>query len=1188
MKKATVKKGICAGIIATFFLLGVVMPAAAQVERTVVALRGEIGVEPPEGSLLCRPAGLSVEGVTVPEALTLLSNSANVSVAFSPSFLPQGLRVDCDCRGVSLAVALDQILSATEFGYMELGDQIVIAKRTPQESMGSLRRLPAHWAAANASLPSNLSGPLPNDGSTVAEAQPSQPGFWSFSPRAGTIRGRVTDAATGGPLAVVQVTVMGTAFTTLTNEAGDYVLSGVPAGLYTLQASRLGYADAFRENVRVRDDGTEMVDFALRVSALSMDELVVTGMVDPTSARRVAFTVGRLSAEALPAPSANAVAAIQGKIAGASIITPAQPGGGINIVLRTPTSISRSNTPLFVVDGVVLASTFGRSSADLSSLDIESIEVVKGAAAASLYGSRAAAGVIQIRTRRGMGPGAEGTQVTVRSEMGVSQLGRRISLARHHNYLVNAQGQYVDATGNVVSRDNRVLRPASERFLDVPYADPIYDHGDQFFDPGRFSTNSVTIAGRSENTNFFAAFGNHQMGGVVLDHGGYARNDLRLNLDHSLAANLRFSFSGYHMRSDRENLPDDTFFQLIQQAPDVNLREPDPDGTPYIFDPDPQGVTPNPLYELVTSRDEEERVRTLGNVELRWSPVGWFNMEGTFSYDRSDRTSRFYFPRGRNTNVSAWQDGAINRGNGLTTAINSALTAQFRGSWRDLSGRLTLRALQEKEDYEWVSTRARGLAVEGVEDLDAGTIPLVSGSTQEISAQGFFAITNFDYQGKYIGDVLVRRDGSSLFGPEERWHTYYRASGAWRMAEEPWWTIDAIDEFKLRYSIGTAGGRPSFSDRFETYSFTDGGGVSKSTLGNRFLKPERTTEQEFGVDIIIQNRYSIQLSHARQVTEDQLVAVPLPAAFGFSSQWQNAGTVEGTSWEATFEAAVVERPNLRWSLGLVADRSRHEITEYNRRCFRTGTASAFFRCAGETLGTIYGTRFLTSLSELPEGVPANQFQVNDDGLVVWVGDGGNWRNHQWGTSTSIEGQTYGWGLPILELDEGGSSAVVRVGDSNPDLMWGLSSNLRYGNLTVYTLFNAQVGGDIVNRTKQRMYQYFRSGDADQAGRPQERKKTTDYYTTLYAANLVNEWFVEDASYVKLREISLRYRVPSSALERLGGVGISEASVFATGRNLFTWSDYSGYDPEAGTPLARIDSFIYPQFRTMTLGLEIRF
>jgi TonB-linked SusC/RagA family outer membrane protein len=1169
--------------------LGLVLFAATGVSAqspVAVALTDGNGVR--EGSVLGLPANLAVSRVPLAEALVRLSETSGVNIAFSPSLVAwEGRLVSCDHDQVTVSDALDLLLDGTGFMYTEFKGQIIIFRDRAEPARMELDGVRLASTAPGAGLlpPAPESHPAP----AVALSGASERRVAVRRSRAsGMIRGRVTDASTGGPLAVVQVSVMGTSFSTLTRDNGEYMITGVPAGLYTVQANRLGFASGTRENVRVRDNDVTEVNIELRVSALALDELVVTGLVDPTSARRAAFTIGRVSGDALQVPPANAISSIQGRVASASIITPAQPGGGINIVLRTPTSINRSNTPLFVVDGVVLASTFGRSSADLSSLDIESIEVIKGAAAASLYGSRAAAGVIQIRTRRGTGPGTEGTQVTVRSEVGVNQLARRIDLARHHHYRTNAQGQYVDADGNGVSREDRVIRPASERFLDVPYRDPIFDHGRQFFDPGRFATNSVTIAGSTDATNFFAAFGNHQVGGVVLDHGGYSRNDLRLNLDHTLGANLRFSFSGYHMRSDREEIPSETFFQLIQQAPDVDLLQPDPDGTKYIWAPDELGVTPNPLYELVTSQDDEERARTLSNLALRWSPVGWFNLQGDLSYDRSDRATRFYFPRGRKTNISSWQDGAINRGNGLTTALNSSITAQLRGSWQDLSGRLTLRGLQEREDYEFVSTRARGLAVEGVPDLDAGTIALVSGSTQEITAQGFFAMANLDYQGKYIGDVLVRRDGSSLFGPEERWHTYYRASGAWRMAEEAWWPVEAINEFKLRYSIGTAGGRPSFGDRFETYSFTDGGGVTKSTLGNRFLRPERTTEQEVGVDVIFRDRYSVQLSHARQTTEDQLIAVPLPAAFGFSSQWQNAGTVEGTTWEATFEASVLERPDVQWTLGLVADRSRHEITEFNRRCFRTGTASAFYRCAGERIGTMYGTRFITSLSELPAGAPANQFQVNDDGLVVWVGEGGSWRNHQWGTSETLDGVSYGWGLPILQLDEGGSSAVVRIGDSNPDFNWGFSSNLRYGNVTLFALVNAQVGGEIYNRTKQRMYQYFRSGDADQAGKPDELKKTTDYYTSLYAANLINQWFVEPAGYVKLREATVRYRVPTTLLDRLPGVGVSNLAVFATGRNLLTWTDYTGYDPEAGTPLTRIDDFVYPQYRTLTTGLEIRF
>lgn len=1006
--------------------------------------------------------------------------------------------------------------------------------------------------------------------------------------RQGTIRGQVIDAQSGQPLATAQVVVVGTTLGALSDASGNYVISGVPSGLYTVRVTRLGHAQAQRENVSITDGATVTVDFEMRTSALALEGVVVTGLADPTSARRVPFTISRLSEDNLQVPSLNAVSSLQGKVAGANIIAPAQPGAGINILLRTPSSINRTNTPLIVVDGVVLASTFARSTADLASLDIESIEVVKGAAAASLYGSRAANGVIQIRTRRGGGLAAGTTQITARTELGLNQLGRTISRSEHHHYRTNAAGEYVDASGNVVTRDNRVERPASERFLDVPYKDGAFDHVQQFFDPGRFATNSVTLARNTEDTNFFTSFSNQEVAGVVLDHGGYERQDLRVNLDHRLGTNLQFSFSGSHMRSTRANLPNDTFFQLVQQAPDVDLLQPDPDGTRYIYQPDPEGVTPNPLYEIVTSTDEEERVRTLASTELRWTPAGWITVDGNLSYDRSDRLQRFFFPRGAKTVVAAWTSGITERGSGVTTAINASASAQLRGQWNDFSGRLTFRALSEREDYEFFSARSAGLTVGGVTDLDAGTVPDVGGSTQEIASEGFFAIASVDYQGKYLFDGLVRRDGSSLFGPEERWHNYYRASGAWRMAEEAWWPFPALNEFKLRYSIGTAGGRPNFSDRFETYAFTSGGGLTKATLGNRFLRPERATEQEFGIDMIIQDRFSVQLSHARNKTTDQLIAIPLPAGFGFTSQWQNAGTVEGTTWEATIEASLIDTQEFGWRMGFVADRSRHEVTEFNRACFRTGPSSAFFRCAGENIGTIYGARFLTNANDLPEGLPQDQFQINDDGLLVWVGEGGNWRNHQWGTSTSLDGRTFGWGLPILDLDEQGSSRIAPIGNSAPDFNFGVSSNLRWRGFTLYTLFDSQVGGDIYNRTNQRMYQYYRSADTDQAGRPDELKKTTDYYTALYGANLINSWFVESASFVKFREASLRWRVPGVQDGFLAPLRMNDLTLFAVGRNLYTWSDYKGYDPEAGTPLQRIDDFIYPQFRTFTVGAEVRF
>lgn len=1158
--------------------LGAVHPAEAQ-------MPAQISMAPE--SLLDRPARIDLENVTLPYALLELQRGSGVPLIYSPSLLESEGPISCECVTLTVRQALERMLTGTRFRFEDVGSQILIERR----------------AAARIDRRMESSAPLVTSPVAPAEltresAVRAQESLWSkltggvgamFTRGApGTIVGRVTDEATQEPLASVQVYVVGTSLNALTDASGSYAISDVPAGLYTVEAQRIGYANATRENVSVPDGGSVTVNLSMSVTALTLDEIVATGVVDPTSARRVPFTVARVSGEALQVPVDNAVNALQGKVAGASIVTSPQPGSGVNIVLRAPTSITKSNAPLIVVDGVILASTFGRSSADIDALDIESIEIVKGAAAASLYGSRAANGVIQIRTRRGTNLEEGDTRITVRSEFGQNSLAGDMSRATHHHYLVNAAGQYVDEEGAVVAREDRVERPAAERFLDQSYPGATYDHVDQFFDPGSYSTNSVSIAQNGASTNFYASYARRNTEGVVLEHGGYEMNDLRVNLDHRLRSDVSFSLSAYHARSERDGLPGNLFLDLIQTEPDSDLLQPDPDGTPYIYQPDPLGVTANPLYALAVQEETEERARTLASADLRYSPTGWLSVDGNLSYDRSDRHTFFYFPRGKKTSTQSLVGGNVERGSGETTAINGSLSANLRRSFGDLATRLTLRALMESEDYSFFSATAASLSAEGVPDLNAGLMPTIGGNTEEIRSEGYFAILGLDYAGKYIVDALVRRDGSSLFGPDERWQTYYRGSAAWRMAEESWWPLEQVNEFKLRYSIGTAGGRPSYLNRYETYSFAAGGGLTKSTLGNRELKPERATEQEFGIDAILFDRFSVQLNYAKVVTEDQLLQIPLPAAFGFSSQWQNAGTVEGNTWEATIEARVLQKPDLQWTVGLIADRSRHEITEFNRPCYRDGGSNQLYRCAGETLGTMYGNHFLRSADELPEGAPADEFMVNDDGLLVWVGAGGDWRNHQWGSSAEFGDITYDWGTPIRQYDETGNPAVVRIGDGNPDLHLGLSSSLTWKGLNFYALFDSQIGGDVYNRTNQRMYQYFRSGDTDQAGKPEELKKTTDYYTALYGANVINDWFIEDATYLKLREASLRWQVPTSLLDsaRLGV--IDGLSVFLIGRNLLTFSDYKGFDPEIGTPLERIDSFDYPQYRTVTAGVELRF
>lgn len=1010
----------------------------------------------------------------------------------------------------------------------------------------------------------------------------------------GRITGVVTDSSTSRPLGAVRVSVSGTRLGASTDDNGRYVITGVPVGTHTLDARRLGFKPLTRPGVTVNASAATVVDLQLSVVALTLEAMVSTGVVDPTSGRRVPFTVGRLDAENAPVPATNAVETIQGKIAGVTVVPSGQPGSGTNILLRSPTSINKSTSPLIVVDGVILSQSFDASTADLQSLDIESVEVVKGAAAASLYGSRASAGVIQIRTRRGAEQTEGPTRVKARSEVGMSALANKKHWAQYNYYVVDSNATtYLSATGLPVARAARVPKPIYSRFQDSQYPDPVYDQIARFFNPSQTYKNSVTVAQNAGRTNFLLSAVSSREGGVVLNNGAYQQTDVRLNLDHRLRDNLKIAFSGFHSRSDRKDLNANTFYQLINQAQDINLLAPDPDGTPYLFQPDPEGREPNPLYVLATEDRSRKRARTQGSIESRFAPLDWLSFDGNVSYDRSDRDNEFFLDAGlKSSGFGTGNPGQMTVTNGTTSALNAATSANLLGRYKSLTLRSTLRALMERENNQVVTANGTIFAAPGVRSLSNAQQRTISSTVQDIRSSAYFGTLGADYAGRYIFDGLIRRDGSSLFGPEQRWNQYYRLSGAWRMAEESWWPFKSITEFKPRVSRGTAGGRPDFADQFETFAFSTGGGLVKQTLGNKFLKPELATETEVGIDAIVRQRFSVQISYANNKVTDQLIQIPLAGFYGYTSQWQNAGTVVGNTLEGTLEAQIIRRPKLSWRMGVVVDRSRNKITEFDRSCFSRQTIA--FICAGETLGGMHGFRFLKGASELPADAAsrATEFQTNDDGILVWVGPNNTFMEGEtkklWGTGTTIGTTNYGWGMPIIQRDANGSSTVVKIGEGNPKFHYGITNNVSWGDFTVYALVDAAVGGNAYNQTNQRMYQYGRSSDVDQAGKPQELKKIVDYYVNLYSANDPTDYFVEDAGFVKLREMSVRYRLPeryTGALSRLGATG---ASLSFIGRNILTFTKYKGYDPEVGNATQRLDSFDYPRYRTFTGSFEITF
>ena len=1011
---------------------------------------------------------------------------------------------------------------------------------------------------------------------------------------AARITGLIRDAESQRPLAGVQVYIEGTSLGSLTTSEGRFVLQNVRPGRYTVVAQIIGHTTG-RKEVSVAAGQAVTADFDLTTTVLSLQEVVVTGVTDPIAGAKLPFTVAKVSKENVATvPTTNsALAAIQGKVAGASIVRGSgQPGSGVSILLRTPTSIQGSNSPMLVVDGVILAETIGGTSVDLESLDIESVEVVKGAAAASLYGSRAASGVIQITTSRGRNLNLDQTRITVRSEYGATTTPKDIPLSKSHNYLQNAQGQWVDADGNVVARTLRVLDP--DGFMDNPYTNKTYDNLHTYFRSGQFLTNTVNLTHSSASTNFLTSFNMYDERGSLETSDGFKRMNFRVNLDHRLRDNFSFSVSGYHNRYNQDLTINASgnglFWDLLLFPADVNIGQKDANGV-FVFQPDTLVLISNPLFAEQMYDEDEKRARTLGNIDVRWNPFQFMNLQGSFSYDRSDENYIYYEPKGLPESLTAEEptDGVLQMRSTNADVMNAAVRANFMRNFGRLNARSTVSATMEREEFNSSTATGSDFFVVDVPDLNVAATRSISSSKEEIRSTGYLAQTGLDFDGRYIADVLIRRDGSSLFGPDARWQTYYRAAGAWRMGAESWWPWqDRLNEFKLRYAMGTAGTRPGFAYQYETWSVSSSGAVSKTTLGNRNLRPGHSTEQEFGIDLIALNKYQLELTYARQVSKDQIIQLPQPAISGYPNQWFNTGEQTGETYEATFQAQLVNRPNLSWSTTVVADRSRSRITQWDRACF-FGTLTNF--CQNSALSDMWGERFLRGKQDLPSWFQGNadEFDVNDDGYLVWVGAGNTYRSGMWGTSGNVNGRAVQWGIPIIDTDSTGARIQQKVGSSAPDFSIGWLNNLTYRGFAVHTHLHAQIGGQVYNASRQRMYQHERHGDLDQAGKAQENKKPIAYYQGLYNQANITSHFVEDGAFLKLRALSVQYRLTGQQLERVGIRNmVNGLSLGVIGRNLFTLTNYSGFDPEVGSVLTRYDSFDYPNTRTLTLTAEVTF
>ena len=1021
--------------------------------------------------------------------------------------------------------------------------------------------------------------------SSVAHAQGAQ----------AVITGKVANEK-GLPVDGASVSIPQFNQTVLVSANGTYRIAVVANGqIATIVSRALGKAPVSKDitlNV-----GSQTVDFVL--SATQLNTVVTTGTAEATDSKKLTIGVTHISSDQISeVPASSAIGDLQGKVAGVKISTSrGTPGSTPVIKLRGSTNLTAGNsTPMIVVDGIITNGTLQ----DIDGSDIESIEVLKGAASASSYGSSAANGVIAITTKRGKSGPNNKVTFTTRNEMGTGSPERFVPVAQYSHFQLNADGSFVTAPGGQSRIATALL------VNDQPYPQGTWRNQQKTWERnGDYQNNYVNIGIRRGNTNMSTSYSFEHNSGVLPFLDGERRSNLRLNMDQGLSDKLDISISAtYGLNSNDANVDanfnttSSPFFGLLQAPPDLDLRHPGGAADSVAFDPylptvNLNGASSrgNPLYALTTVNNAFRRDRILGSGTVRYRAASWLTLDASYGTDRGTINNTSFRPKGTfsstpNVLANGNYSSSFTSNTAANTQVNATVTKQF-GDLRSVT-RLTWLQETTKQNTNIASDTK---LVFNLPTTDAGDPAFygVSSTQQVIRAADYFVTQQLDWRDRYLAQVMVRRDGSSLFGANNRYATFYGVSGAYRVTED--FHIPGFQELKLRVAQGTAGLRPRFADQYQVYNLS-AGAATKVQLGDADLRPAVQTETEYSVNADFLDRFSLEVTRADRLTRDAFLPVPLSSAKsgGYTTQVQNAADISAHTWELSLTTRVIDRPSFAWSFTLTGDRTKQAIDRLNRSAyaatdqFSQGQGDQFYFRQGEALGVMYGKHFMRDINELldnPLNTAANGFStanyvINEMGYVV--------KTSTYHTTSEV---------PIAYVDKTGSS-IVKIGDVNPNFSWGWTHDIRYKDIGVHVLFDGVSGGQIYNFTKQWMFQDERHASEDQANvQPVSARKPIGFFSVgFYNALSPDDYFVEGGTFVKLRELSVNYTLPNRVRNAIGlGRLTSGVKLAFIGRNLKTWTKYSGADPEqlgGGDFNYRIDGFAYPNLRQFSAQITVTY
>jgi len=962
----------------------------------------------------------------------------------------------------------------------------------------------------------------------------------------GIVRGTVIALDTGQPLAGAQVTIAGTQLGTLTGPEGNFTISNAPAGEQRIRATFIGYATSTQEVV-VAAGQTHDVNFQLRRDAIGLEGITVTAFGEQRVRREIGNVTSRISTDDIELPAINTFSSmLQGRAAGVTVgSSGGTVGTGARIRIRGANSVSLSNEPLIVVDGVRMDNSpmstsigvggqgFSRFE-DLNPEDIESIEIVKGPAAAALYGTAGANGVLQITTRRGL---AGAAQWTVYTELGV--------LDDPTTYPAN-WGAWTTVDGSptlgctLLQQAEGVCQQDS-----LAVWNPIEETG--AVQTGNRQRYGLNVSGGTADFQYFLSGDFSDEQGVFEVNTRQAAN-LRANFQGQVREDLNVAVStGYVTNQTWLPQNDNNTLGLISGALLGNPIDGPGESRGYVL------TSPENLNQMETGQNVG---RLMGSLRADWQPLEWLSVSSTAGMDLVNREDEEFTPPntiffGAQLPTGTRQSNRINVSNYTWNAVGRAsyeLSPTIRAS-TGLSAEFT------RDVFEGTYASASGLLPGTRSLLAASDNFAVSEQFADLRTVGAAIEQRLAFNDRIFLNAAIRADDDNSFGDQLDLIFYPSASASWVMSEEDWFpAADAMDMFRLRAAFGRSGLRPGFRDAIlyftpETVNVDDQNvpGFSVGGAGNPDLRPEISTEFEFGFDTgFMEDRIGLELTYFTKRSRDALVQRRLAPSLGATvTRFENIGEVRNTGFEGVLGVSLVERDRFNWNASLSGSYTENELTDLGDVepiIFGLGGDSQRHQ-EGYPLGGMWGLRLI-------------DFNVPEDGIVTPAD-----------VTLSEEEEFFGPSMPTREV--------------------ALSMDFTlFDMFRISTLLDHQGGHYLNNSTR-----FFRCGSAflncreafDPASDPEGQARSVAARMGARGA------YFERADFTKLRELSLTFMVPQQQVERFG---VSGMAITVSGRNLATWTDYTGFDPEVNfagqANFSTADFLTQPPLRHWTARVSLNF